>query len=118
MWYITLFIVIFFTLIILLSTYSQKFKRFFDKDTEWPPVISQCPDYWVVDPSSKKCTRSPACKLSVKKGPLKCVNRGDARPECASFPVFRKSLRATQKKAIRKRATDCKVLWNGVSEIA
>lgn len=95
--------------------YSTRFKRFFEEKKAWPPVISQCPDYWVTD-DHNQCVRSHKCDPNVSKGIKKCINRGDVRPECGSFPTFKETLPESSKKAIRKRATDCNVFWNGVSE--
>ena len=73
-----------------------------DATGDWPPVISNCPDGWVMDTDGKTCTNAnglktaTSCGSSVDFTAPKYLGQGGL---CEKY----------------KWATDCRANWDGIS---
>jgi len=81
------------------------------KNSSYPPVISDCPDYWDVgyDTSNKKtCTAR-----TINVGPA------SASADCRSYPVASFNVSGTSDNAIicekNKWAKRCNIHWDGIT---
>jgi|TARA_B100001250_G_C19816954_1_gene799030 hypothetical protein len=102
MWWITVFIVVFFTIIILLSLYSTEIKgSFLKKDLAWPPYISKCPDYWELNEKDMICKSNN-------------INIGENTDDCKSFVPYNEDMSQEEKDSIHQKARVCDISWHGV----
>ena len=83
------------------------------QDSEYPPVISDCPDYWNVtyDPAGKVvCARN-----SINTG----ITATDSNNRCNTYPVTLFTASGSTKADIicekNKWAKDCNIHWDGIT---
>lgn len=81
------------------------------EDSEYPPVISDCPDYWDVDFSNNliKCENNNAA-----------INKGStATTECPAYPIadFNDATKSDADILCRKHkwAKKCDIQWDGIT---
>jgi len=102
MWWITVFIVVFFTIIILLSLYSTEVKgTFLKKDLKWPPYISKCPDYWILNEEDTNCKSNN-------------INLGKDTEDCKEFIPYNDDMSQEEKDSLHQKARVCDISWHGV----
>tara|TARA_X000000950_G_C13665716_1_gene557810 strand:+ start:419 stop:781 length:363 start_codon:yes stop_codon:yes gene_type:complete len=119
MWWITIGIVVFFTIIMILSFYSKKISGLIsnDEDLPWPPIISKCPDYWELDDDmicKPNCQKIRIDKYGIKTRP-KCVNVGLInRRACRRFTPYDEDMTESEKETLHQKTRGCEVQWHGV----
>lgn len=129
MW-ITISIVLFFTILMTVSLYRNKIYDLthIQKDDlgkiKWPPRIAKCPDYWDVttDVGGKEICRPKLSDLNIGRCKdntscditLDCVNKNDYC-HCRSFDVYDQD-KATRRdrRDMRRKAWECRVKWDGI----
>jgi len=78
------------------------------KDQDWPPVVPDCPDYWMMDGSGNNAVCINQKDLGV------CPPRGNAKHQVMNFNAapFTNSDGDCYK---YKWAKKCKVSWDGIT---
>ena len=124
MWWITISIVLFFTILMTVSLYRNKIYDLTHIQNDdlgrmkWPPRIAKCPDYWdVTTDTDGNETCSPKL-TSLNIGRCKTegsCDTGGAYNECNSFDVYdQDKVTRREKKDWRRKAWMCKVKWDGI----
>lgn len=124
MWWITISIVLFFTIFMTVSLYRNKIYDLthIQKDDlgkiKWPPRIAKCPDYWDVttDADGKEKCVSKFTELNIGRCKASQECEGDAKyNHCKSFDVYDQD-KATyrDKREQRRKAWGCRVKWDGI----
>ena len=102
MW-ITISIVVFFTILIVISFYSTRMVTSADKAKTWPPTINKCPDYW-------EFTDLNGCV------PRQVDNVYLNRPkaECTKIDPYI-LVGGTLKTDLTTKAQQCGIVWDGIN---
>tara|TARA_Y100000385_G_scaffold81413_1_gene83323 strand:- start:971 stop:1351 length:381 start_codon:yes stop_codon:yes gene_type:complete len=124
MWWITILIVLFFTILITVSLYRNKIYDLthIQKDDlgkiKWPPRIAKCPDYWDVttDANGEETCAPKYSGLNV--GRCGTDNLCDSSGKyfgCNSFDIYDQDKATRQdKRDQRQKAWKCRVKWDGI----
>jgi hypothetical protein len=115
MMWITIAIVLFFTILIVISFYSSRIASFTSKSKKWPPTINKCPDYW--EYKNGKCNPNTNCeKIGGKKI---CVNFPTGGRACKKKmkPYIKVGLgrKSDNKKQLGEDAAECGIVWDGIN---
>lgn len=43
-------------IVLLIAAYVMIFFTFVNNNSQWPPAVAKCPDYWTYDPDNDICT--------------------------------------------------------------
>tara|TARA_Y100000389_G_C17276544_1_gene420715 strand:+ start:82 stop:441 length:360 start_codon:yes stop_codon:yes gene_type:complete len=118
MWWITIGIVVFFTIIMILSFYSKKISGLISKneDLPWPPQISKCPDYWELGDDmicKPNCEKTRIDKYGIEIRP-ECINKGNGKNDCNKFIPYDEDMTDSEKETLHQKTRGCEVQWHGV----
>lgn len=130
MWWITISIVFFFTVLMTVSLYRNKVYDLthIQKDDlgkiRWPPRIAKCPDYWDVTtdatgkeiciPKYSELNRGRCKDSSVCEEGEEGEERGEYA-DCNSFDIYDQDKATRQdKRDQRRKAWWCRVKWDGI----
>lgn len=80
------------------------------EDSAYPPIISDCPDYWNV--SYDSVTQNKKCQNNS-------INSGVNTPRCRNYPLSEFSASGTSINDVicakNKWAKSCNIQWDGIS---
>ena len=125
MWWITISIVFFFTILMTVSLYRDKIYDLtnIQKDSgkiKWPPRIAKCPDFWDVvinDSNDEVCESKSSINIGKCKETGICdgTSSNQTYSDCKQFNMYEQD-KATkrEKRDQRKKAWRCKVNWDGI----
>ena len=97
MW-ITISIVVFFTILIVISFYSTRITSANKRTSKWPPTINKCPDYW--EYNGVKCIPNT-------------VNKS-ATTGCSEINPYLKIGGSTTDE-LTNTAKNCGIVWDGIN---
>jgi hypothetical protein len=92
---------------LLIIGYSMYFMKY---DTKFPPIISQCPDYWVNVPLESNMTSNASDSM--------CVNKKDLGKDiCPKQMNFNDSVWQGNRGMCMKKvwANECDLTWDGIT---
>jgi len=76
----------------------------------YPPVISECPDYWDISLNTfdeKECIN------------VSTINRGNGSTDCKTLNFAQFSVNGTDKESVictkKQKANDCGLTWDGIT---
>lgn len=124
MWWITISIVLFFTILMTVSLYRNKIYDLthIQRDDlgkiKWPPRIAKCPDYWDVTTgdNGKEICIPKLTEINVGRCKTDSVcDEGSNYSDCRSFDVYEQDKASRRdRENQRKKAWECRVKWDGI----
>ena len=116
MW-ITISIVVFFTILIFISFYSNRFGSHFSRNKKWPPVINKCPDYWELEKNDDdKSSCVPKTNDDGNFINLLPVNANAENCKIIDpyLDIGNNSIKKQKKRILSSKCKDCGIVWDGI----
>ena len=113
MW-ITISIVVFFTILIIASFYSTRIVNSTSRTSKWPPTINKCPDYWELSDTATQCFPKVRADGKFVNNPSSSTDSSSTG--CSVMDPYL-TIGGTPKQTLTDKAKTCGIAWDGINGV-